>query len=530
VAVWGISIQTSHLNLGDYGLITSLNPAYWLSLGLLFASFALLLIFQREVRWLLAAQVVFLVIALYLTPFLMEGTPRLTTGFTMYSDADFVINHGHLNAQIIVYHNWPGYSLIVSQLVIVTKMASPLLIMGLFPFLIKLVGLLPLYILLRQVTRNNFFVITVAAWVYNLGFWVNQDYMSPQAIALFLMILACALFAFLDRQAAQTGNRTGHTVALVLVFTAIVLTHALTSIAVLSIAVLLFLIRRLPAIQLGLLLSMIFLVWSIYGAATQFKSLLGVFWGEAFRLDQIVSLNLGEGFSGTTTRKGVSWARVIFTAAVGFLALYGLIGTLVKKKWEKSDTLTLVLAIGAIAILPISYGYELFHRLYIFALAPVSRFGGKLAGQGKMALGVILVALMVFIPVHIFTRYGSEQVAVTHSPELVFQDFYFSNTVSGYAIGGGNYMTYKKPELYSQTMHLEFRWDQEKHTIDWSALNVAEGTARYLCFTSWDILAYSRFSETPDLVINMIQFADKSPAYNLIYLNRYVTLYYYSAN
>jgi len=102
---WGVSIQTLHLNLGDYGLITSLNVAYWLSLGLLFTSFALLLIYQKEVRWLLAAQAVFLVVVLYLTPFLIENTPRQVTGFTHYSDADYVINHGHLNAQILVYHN-----------------------------------------------------------------------------------------------------------------------------------------------------------------------------------------------------------------------------------------------------------------------------------------------------------------------------------------------------------------------------------------------------------------------------------------
>ena len=527
---WDISIQTLHLNLGDYGLITSLNVPYWLSLGLLFASFALLLIFRREVRWLLAAQTIFLVVVLYLTPFLIENTPRQVTGFTHYSDADYVINHGHLNAQILVYHNWPGYSLIVSQLAIVTKMDSPLLMMSLFPFIIKLAGLLPLYLLFRQITLNNYFVISAAVWVYNLGFWVNQDYASPQAIALFLMILACALFAFLDRQVAQTGNRIGYTVALVLVFTAVVLTHALTSIAVLAIAVVLFLMKRLPAIQLGLLLFMIFLAWSLYGAATEFKSLLPVFWSEAFRLDRIFSLNLTEGFAGTATRKAVSWARVIFTAVVGLLALCGFIGTLAKKKWEKSDTLTLGLAIGAIAVLPISYGYELFHRLYIFAMAPVSQFGGKLAGQGKMALGVVLVALMVFIPVHILTRYGSEQVAHTRAPELAFQDFFFGKTLSGHVIGGGNYVTYKRPELYSQTINLEFRWDPKKQAIDWTGVAVAEGTARYLCFTVYDMLAYSRFSEIPDLVNKMTQYAEKSPRYDLVYVNQDVTLYSYTAN
>jgi hypothetical protein len=314
----------------------------------------------------------------------------------MYADADYVINHGHLNAAAIVYHNWPGYSLIISQSVIVTDMASPLLMMGLSPFIVKLAGLLPLYLLLRQVTHSGYFVIAAAMWLYNLGFWVNQDYASPQAIALFLMLMACALFAMLDIKAAQTGNRGGYTVLLVLVFTAVVLTHALTSIAVLAIAVVPFFMKRLPSIQLGLLLFMVFFAWSLYGATTQFKSLLPVYWSQAFRLDQIFSVNFSEGFSGTATRQAVSWARVLFTITVGLLAFAGLLLTWLQKKWQKADTAALALAIGVALILPISYGYELFHRMYIYGLAPLSQFGGKLVGFGKYALASMIVILAVF--------------------------------------------------------------------------------------------------------------------------------------
>jgi len=519
-------MQTAHLNLGDYGLITSLNVAYWFSLGSLLASFIVLLVFKRETSWLLAAQVVFLVVVLYLTPFIMEGTPRLTTGFTHYSDADYVINHGHLDAELLVYHNWPGYSLIVSESAIVTNMTSPLLMMDLFPFLVKLIGLLPLYVLLRQVTQSKMAVFA-GLWIYNLGFWVNQDYASPQAIGLYLLLVACALFVLLDTRGNQTANRRGYTVMLVLVFAAVVLTHALTSMAVLLIAVVLFLMKRLPAIQLGLLLSMIFLAWSLYGAATEFKSMLPVFWAEAFRLDQIFSLNLTEGFIGAGTRKAVSWGRVIFTLAVGLLALYGFIATLVRKKWQKSDMLTLGLAIGAIAVLPISYGYELFHRLYIFGLAPLAQFGGKLDALGKTALGVTLVALVVFIPVHVFTRYGSEQAAHTTFEALAFQEFYFSETKNGHVIGGGNYMTYKNPELYSQTIHLEFRWNPNTQSITWGGVKAPVGTARYLCFTGFEITTYARFSDTPDLVGQMTRYADTHQQYNLVYLNPSARLYNY---
>jgi len=525
VLSWAVSIQTLHLNIGDYGLITSFNVAYWLSLGLLLASFATLLIFRREIGWLLAAQVVFLVVALYLTPFLMEGTPRLVTNFPQYADADYVISHGHLNAAVVDYHSWPGYSLIISQLVLLTKMQSPLLMMGLLPFVIKLLGLLPLYLLSRHLTRNDVLATVITCWIYNLGFWVTQDYLSPQVIALFLLLLVSAVFTLVDKD-AKSVDKNSYTVVLILAFFAVVITHALTSIAVLAMAIVLFLFRRLERIQLALLLSTIFLAWSVYGAASEFRFNLPGLWSEAFRLDQILGTVVSQGFAGTATRRLVSYGRVVFSGAVALLAIIGAFLTWRSKTWRHEDSDAAAFAIGGILVFPLSYGSELLHRMYIYALAPLSFFGSKLANYGRVATFATALVFLIFLPSHILVRYGSELLTHTRMPELGLQEFYFEHTEQGYVIGGGSYLTFYEPDLYAQTTILENQWDEKTGSIYWGGL--ASGSKElYFCVTYYEKLAYSRFTAIPDLVDKMTGFADTSPKYNLAYVNQEATLYNY---
>ena len=103
------------LNLNGYGLINSLPISYFVGLACLVIAASLLWVSEEKYTGLLILQTIILVISLFLTPYLLEGTPRFPAAYQNYGFVDALLRTGHLNPQTAWYHSYPGFSLYFSS-------------------------------------------------------------------------------------------------------------------------------------------------------------------------------------------------------------------------------------------------------------------------------------------------------------------------------------------------------------------------------------------------------------------------------
>src|SRR6185312_6274199 len=199
LALGCIFLATARLKLDGYGLLNSLPWAYYL--GLVGLPLASVLEWRRESSRpaLVVVYVFAFLLLVWLTPYVLEGTPRFRTSYLSYGYVDPVARGQGLFPRLFVYHNWPLFSIAMAELKNVFAM-SPLTLMAFFPTVIMVLYLVPLSALLLMTTdrrwpgpRDRWRSLrgllgadgrwVVGLWIFVVFQWTNQDYFSPQALA-----------------------------------------------------------------------------------------------------------------------------------------------------------------------------------------------------------------------------------------------------------------------------------------------------------------------------------------------------------
>src|SRR5207253_1858015 len=118
------ALAGSRLRLDGYGLVHSLPLPYYLGLaGLPLAS---------AIEWsrpsargaLVAAPLIAFVLAVWLTPYVLEGTPRFRTSYLSFGYVDPLIRGDGLLPHTFVYHNWPLFPLAFAAVHALTRISS----------------------------------------------------------------------------------------------------------------------------------------------------------------------------------------------------------------------------------------------------------------------------------------------------------------------------------------------------------------------------------------------------------------------
>ena len=149
-----ISLAGARLRLDGYGLVHSLPWTYYIGLaGLALASAVEWRRESSRPMWVLAYVTAFMLLV-WLTPYVLEGTPRFRTGYLSYGYVDPVLRGQGLLPRLFVYHNWPLFPLAMAALQSVSAI-SPLKLMAFFPTAITLLYLVPLSALLLMATDRS---------------------------------------------------------------------------------------------------------------------------------------------------------------------------------------------------------------------------------------------------------------------------------------------------------------------------------------------------------------------------------------
>src|SRR5579884_1439641 len=243
------ALAGARLRLDGYGLLHSLPWTYYLGLAALPLASAIEWRRENSRPLLVLAYVTAFMLLVWLTPYVLEGTPRFRTGYLSYGYVDPVVRGQGLLPRLFVYHNWPLFPILMAALQNVTAI-SPLKLMDFFPTAISLLYMIPLSALLLMATDRSWPAPerpwrtslratlrvnsrwVAGLWVFVIFQWSNQDYFSPQALSfLFYLGLLVVLAHTALRRHGEFNGASG--AATVILFTLIVATHVLSAVVAL---------------------------------------------------------------------------------------------------------------------------------------------------------------------------------------------------------------------------------------------------------------------------------------------------------
>jgi hypothetical protein len=552
------SLAGARLRLDGYGLFRSLPWSYYLGLaGLPLASAVEWRRQPSRPLFVLAYVTAFLVLV-WLTPYVLEGTPRFRTSYLSYGYVDPVVRGQGLLPRLFIYHNWPLFSLAMAALQSVTAV-STLKLMAFFPTVIMVLYLVPLSVLLVMTserpwsgperTWRTFLRASLGSdarwvaglWLFVVFQWTNQDYFSPQAVA-FLFYLG--LLVVLAHAALRRGGRFDvlSGAATVILFTLIVATHVLTGLIALFVITGLTLTRQLRRPTLLLLCLLVFVAWQAYPAAPFYE-----FYGHrllqtVFAAGDFLQTNVSGRISGSGAHLTVSRTRVGVTAVLFALGLLAVLSQLELRRplpkplavWHSlSRELRFALAclIATVLVGPVSiYGGEMLIRTELFSLPALAMIIAATANRRRV-LAAAAATVTAMAPLHILTHYGNELYDYVSPGEVAgFQ--YVANHLAPAKIYGGfpgggflksASLRWRNPTIPSGSLALTAADFLQPAAHHW-------GTARgavYVAFGRGDVAAANLFYNEPHLIGAMQRLVASDPQFRPVYVTPDYSIYHW---
>lgn len=437
--------------IDDLGLISVIPPPAFLFIVLLSTSFFLALRMQPQLTPVLVIQVSALAVMLYGAPSFFEELPRFHTAWLHAGFSDAIGRTGELYPLRDARFDWPAFFIMSAFLGEATGFDNLLQVLRWVPPLVMLLCLGPLYLIMRSSTSDGRH-IWLAIWLFYLLNWVGQDYFSPQAFNLLLLLAILAVLLSWFRRgpgASVWGSRLGAffrhripsnlsaisidsvraapataaasvsdrqqigLVAIVAVlFGASVASHQLTPFALLGGVLGLTALNRIRLTGLALLMIVLLSSWLMFMASTFLSGHLAGLLEGIGRPDQIAASNIGDRFRGSSGHLFVLQTRLGLTLGLWLLAV---IGALRRLRSGRLDLTVGVLAAAPFGLLLLQgYGGEMLLRVYLFSvpfmafLAAAAFFPTPQSGSWRLT-AFLLVASVALAGAMIVARYGNEK-------------------------------------------------------------------------------------------------------------------------
>ncbi|MEU3746794.1 MULTISPECIES: glycosyltransferase [Streptomyces] len=403
LVLWLLSLRSVPLDrMRDLGLLQVLPPLFWVAAALLTLGFCLALTDRRTHSAWLTGYVLTLIALLHATPTLLYPTLRYSWAWKHLAVIDAMIRHGGEvpNARkFSVYNDWPGFFQLHALFLQTTGLDSSVGYASWTPPFANALLLAPLLLLYRSVTRDRR-LVWGAVWIYYSCSWVGQDYFAPQSFAFLLfMTVVALLFRQLPPPAAaaassataapkaaseaasdalprpgpqrRTGWPPGLFVVVVVIVAAIVISHPLTPLMLISAMALLSLPRRSRRLALPVLIAAVVLTaaWDATVARSYISVNISNLIDSLTEPDKNVSSGLAALGNAAPGQILLSWVDRGLSAAVAVLALAGLL----VRRWTRRTGLPLLAAAPLPLLAVNAYGGEMLFRAYLFAL-PAAAF------------------------------------------------------------------------------------------------------------------------------------------------------------
>ena len=187
---YGVS-QLRPSAIGSYGLLASANVWFLLGLLVLLGGFVLELSRSEPRTWLLALQLVALIVAIYSTVPIIFGAPEYAWVYKHIGIVSAFQRYGRVTDPTNIYQEWPALFAAVAAISSLAH-TNPLSFAAWAPLGFELADALLLLAIFRLLTGDRRIAWLAVALYEGLIAWVGQDYLSPQAFG-FLLWLGIAL-------------------------------------------------------------------------------------------------------------------------------------------------------------------------------------------------------------------------------------------------------------------------------------------------------------------------------------------------
>lgn len=428
----------------DLGLVAVLPYPFWVGVLILNVAFVVALRgdatgpARRPVMlWLIAV----LVLMLFGAAAFITDIPRGEVAFRHLGIADALSTSGEVDPNIDAYFNWPGFFALLATVLRATgidpvtlALWAPVFNMGLW---LAAVGVLTRY--LTKDPRRQWLVL----WIFCLGNWQDQDYLSPQAFGFFLYLVVIVLlmgplaakapaFPGFKRAALKSwwlartpaddrpGHRVGALVVTLLLTAVICASHQLTPFLVLIAVTALTLSGRVWPGRLPLITGILLVLWLVYPASAYLSGHPPL--ADA-GLQTAIQANLVDRTTGSAGHVLVVQIRMALTLILWVLAAIGSV-----RDWRRGrlDIRVVLLAVTPLLLFPVqAYGGEMLIRVSLFALPfiAVQASSVLLPTTGGVRLSsrnaVVLVPACVLLAVMTVTgRFGNAQYDVFADDEI----------------------------------------------------------------------------------------------------------------
>lgn len=441
VTLWFASLRyVQPTDLSDVGLVSALPIGCFVALIVITGTFTVLVKAANEHRALLTATLVALIAMIYGAPAVMGEAARFAVTWRHVGVIEHIRSVGSVDPDIDAYFNWPGFFIFGAFLTDAARV-DLLAIANWFPAFLNILYILPLWVIFARFTTDER-QRWLALWLFFLGNWVAQDYLSPQGISFFLYLAVCAgiLTVFTNTESVQqllvrlkaslrrTGarppgtmpapsefgsvERAGTIVVIVVVFAAVASGHQLTPFAIVVAAASLALLRASSARLLPVLMTSVIGLWSAFMAVAYFKGHFGTLLANV--LQGTVESNVTSRLSGSTGHVVVVQTRLALTFALCLLAA---IGAVVAVRRREAVAPLIVLSAAPFLLVPLQpYGGEMLMRVYLFglpfiALLAASVFTARVSRRAsRLSTVAVSAMLLVFTGAFLVARYGNERM------------------------------------------------------------------------------------------------------------------------
>ena len=189
LGLWLVALQATDVSgMAGLGLLDVFPVAFYLAVALVIGSMVLALVARQLSRMAVFANFAALILVIYGTPALLFSEPEYAWVYKHLGVIRYLEAHGSTNRLIDIYQNWPGFFAANAWLARATGM-DPGAYAAWAPVFFELCLLAAvLYALggLIADSRRRY----AAAFMWQLGSWIGQDYLSPQAMGIVLVVVA----------------------------------------------------------------------------------------------------------------------------------------------------------------------------------------------------------------------------------------------------------------------------------------------------------------------------------------------------
>jgi len=555
LALTVIGLLMSRLVLDDLGLAAGLTPMYWLGIvGLALAGIVESSRGSSASRWLIVFQLAAWMALVWLTPTVLEGTPRFRASYFNYGYVDPLVRGEGLDRDRFLYHNWPLFPLLMAALRGIGLGAE--FLMAAFPIVMMVTYLVLTGLLLQILSQPGTAVrwpskvmarvdaraprdalaravssldprLLLVLFLLPVFNWTGQDYFSPQGLSyVFFLVLLLILAAATRRPEARLSG-TG-TVAVLVVFLLIVATHVLTSLFALAVLGMMVITRQIRPWTVFITAAVVFFAWQVYVAAPFYGSYGDRLLEGLLNLDTFLEHTVAGRVSGTPGHALVAQLRIAATIVIFGLAFAAAAMEWRRRRRDGAFSYAIACLLGVLVVIPISiYGGESLIRGLLFSL-PVLLVLILRAMDVRAIRGAVAAALLIGAPLHIYTHFGNEEYDYVSPAELALfdrvADLAPANIYGGYPAG-----------VYLQTTLLDSRnaslpkrdanttvedfLEPESH--NWAD----ESRPTYVVLSRGDDAAVRLFRNEPDLIDQARAALDADPSFVIVFQNQDSVIY-----